>query len=209
MGIPVFNFDDFEAKFTRVRVKKNLFGFFLYDSRPTHEVIDRFTQKRHNWLDELAGFGNIYFFFPLRKAKEKGFENPSLEVAKLFDIEASKLPGIILFNILPESDAHNSKAVYFELDEAMFAGELHRIEKIFIELFQILNKCQRKNKQPDELLNAVREEVERLQRSEKVQPFVRYLKKGATVIFTDLPQKILTAMAEGFGKAIGEHAAKG
>lgn len=209
MGVPVFNLNDFEAKFAQVKDKRKLFGFFLYDNRPTHQVIERFTSERKDWLDELAGFGKIYFFFPLRKARSKGFENPSLEVAKLFDIRSSKLPGIVLFTLLPSSDAHTNKAVYFELDDEIFNDKPGRIEKTFNELFEILNKCQKKDKSPDELLEDVRNEVERLQKSEKIQPFVSYLKKGAAVLFIDLPEKMLKAMAEGFGKALGEKTVKG
>lgn len=208
MGVPIFNLDDFEAKFNELKNKKKLFGFFLYDSRPTHDVIERFTRERKDWLDELAGFGKIYFFFPLREGKSKGFENPSLEIARLFDIEAAKLPGIVLFTVLPPSEAQTNKVVYFHLDDKLFT-EHNRIEKIFNELFQILNRCQKDHKSAEQLLEDVRTAVESLQKSEKIQPFVQYLKKGAKTLFVDLPEKMLKAMAEGFGKALGEHTVKG
>lgn len=107
-GVPVLNFEDFEAKFAQLKNKRKLFGFLLYDSRPTNQVVEKFTQERYNWLDELAGFGKIYFFFPLRKAAPKIFENPSLEVAKFFNLDAGKLPGILLFTGFSSTESRRS-----------------------------------------------------------------------------------------------------
>jgi hypothetical protein len=211
MGVPVLNFEDFEAKFAQLKNKRKLFGFLLYDSRLTSQVVEKFTQERYNWLDELAGFGKIYFFIPLRKAAPKKFENPSLEVARFFNLDAGKLPGILLFTDFSPAEAHTNKAVYLELDKDLFADEANNvgeIENLFTSLFNIIRECQKDAKLPDVILEKVGERVEGLRRSQRVQPLIKYLKKGAKVLFIELPESILKAMAEGFGKALGERTAK-
>jgi hypothetical protein len=212
MGVPVLNFEDFEAKFAQLKDKRKLFGFLLYDSRLSNQVVEKFTQERYNWLDELAGFGRIYFFVPLRKAAPENFENPSLEVAKFFNLDAGKLPGILLFTDFSPTEAHTNKAVYLELDRELFADEannVEEIEKLFTSLFSIVKECQERAKLPDELLEEVGERIGGLRRSQMAQPLLKYLKRGAKVLFIELPESMLKAMAEGFGKALGERTARG
>jgi hypothetical protein len=209
MGVPVYSFDDFSNKFQELRQKKKLFGFFLYDSRPTHDVIEQFTRERHDWLDELAGFGKIYFFFPLRRSKSKEFENPSLEIAKLFDIEPAKLPGIALFSVLPESDAAENKVVFFQLDETIFGDKPQRVEGLFSQLFMLLNECQKSDKPSEELLEDVRLRIEHLRKTSKAGSVWHQFKRLAQAFVVGLPEKMLTAMAEGFGKSVADKAIKG
>ena len=209
MGVPVYSFDDFSNKFQDLRLKKKLFGFFLYDSRPTHEVIEQFTQKRHDWLDELAGFGKIYFFFPLRRSSSKEFENPSLEIARLFDIEPAKLPGIALFSVLPDSDAGENKVVFFQLNESIFRDQPQRVEDLFNQIFKVLNECQKSNKPSEQLLEDVRIRIEHLRRTSRVGSIWHQFKRLAEALVVSLPEKMLTAMAEGFGKSVADKAIKG
>jgi hypothetical protein len=160
-------------------------------------------------VDQLAGFGKIYFFFPLRKTTAKNFENPSLEIARLFDIPLGELPGIALFTVLPEANAQDNKVVFFRLDKRLFVDSPDGIENVFNALFQVLKQCQASGKSSEQLLDEVRLEIERLQKKFPKDSRWRYFKKISEAAFVTLPQKMLIAMAEGFGKSFADRAIKG
>ena len=208
MGVPVYNFNDFTEKFNKLKKQKSLCGFFLYDSSPTQKIIKNFTRKRADWLDELAGFGKIYFFFPLHRSESREFQNPSLKIAGIFNIPLKNLPCIILFNNLP-TRSKSPKFICFELEETLFTEEnTGNIQRVFEELFQILSSCQKTNKTPDQLLEEVRLEVEKLKRANKMQSRINFFKQSAKGLLIALPQKAILAIAEGFGKALGEQTMK-
>ncbi len=202
MGVPVTSFNDFQAKLKESRKKSVIFGFLLYDSRPSQKVVADFSQAQPEWIDELARSSKIYFFFPF-KTTGTGFANPSAEVARLFRIGLSRLPGVLLF-VPPGTDGklRSEHAVYLPLAAEDF-GDAEIYEPILIDLFELIRTTLRKTQVPHEVLVLIQAEVKRLRRRTAQRGFADHIRKGAQVMLFEIPRQLIDSIAEGLGKALG------
>ena len=73
MAAPVRNYKKFQRRLAQAKTSCDLFGFVLFDDRPTHAPIRRFCVDNFNWLDDLAGANKMKLFLPLQET-EVGFE---------------------------------------------------------------------------------------------------------------------------------------
>lgn len=206
MGVPVSSFDEFRDSLAKAKGRSVIFGFLLYDSRPSQEVVNRFAQQQAPWIDELARGAGIYFFFPF-KHEEGEFKNPSVEMARIFDLGASRLPGIILFAPPGEGGKVTRKnAVYIPLEEKDF-NDANTYEPIFIDLFELIRDSIAEKKESTKVLMHIKEELAKLRRKKAGRGFAANIRKGAHLIIFDIPKALYGPFAEGFGKALGEKAA--
>lgn len=206
MGVPVSTFNEFRESLSKAKGRSVIFGFLLYDSRPSQEVVNRFAQQQAPWIDELARGAGIYFFFPFKR-EEGEFRNPSVEIARIFDLGASRLPGVILF-APPEGDGKvtNKHAVYIPLEEQDF-NDANTYEPIFIDLFELIGDSIAQKKESGMVLMHIKEELAKLRRRKTQRGFAANIRKGAHLIIFDIPKAIYGPFAEGFGKALGEKTA--
>ena len=203
MGVPVSNFNEFQDKLISVKKKSTIFGLLLYDSRPSQKTIARFAQENPEWIDELARNAGIYFFFPF-KSDNKNFKNPSIELARMFKLGLSRLPGIVLF--APPDDTGKVAAkhfAYLPLEEQDF-NDANIYEPILDELFGLIRDSIDQHKKADAVLHHIKNELSRLRRTKNRRGFARYLRKGAHLVLVELPKSLLDTMAESMGKALAD-----
>ena len=206
MGVPVSNFDDFRAKLTTFSDRSAIFGFLLFDSRPSQKAINQFTQEQAAWIDELAKGAGIYFFFPFKREGES-FKNPSVEILRIFNLGVSRLPGIILFAPPGKDGKITSKhAVYIPLEEEDF-DDANVYEPIFIDLFELIRESIGQKKTSEAALQHIKNELAKLRKRRSKRGFAAYIRKGAHLVLFEIPRAIYGPFAEGFGRALGERAA--
>ena len=131
MGVAIASLDDFQKKFEERKDRSDLFGFFLFDERPSQRAVETFAEQQFPWLDRLAAAAQIFFFVFLRN--NPGWpdvvENPGLEVANMFDIRANQLPGIVLFTLdVKREDV--TKGSYLPLRTELFEADLQRFVSV-------------------------------------------------------------------------------
>ena len=206
MGVPVSSFDDFQTKLAQLQGRSVIFGFLLYDSRPSQQVVDRFAQEQAAWIDELARGAGIYFFFPFRH-EGADFQNPSVEIMRLFGLGVGRLPGIILF-APPKADGeiHQEHFVYLPLKEQDF-NDPSVYEPVLVELFELIRTGIENTETSHETLVYLDNEVRKLRRRKTQRGFAAYIRKGAHIVLVEFPMALSESFAEGFGKALGERAA--
>jgi len=206
MGVPVSSFDEFRSKLSAAQGRSIIFGFLLYDSRPSQQIVDHFTQEQAPWLDDLARGAGIHFFFPFKR-EGTDFKNPSVEIAGIFDLGLSRLPGIVLFAPPGEDGKVTGKhAVYIPLEEQDF-NDINIYEPIFIDLFQLIRDSINTKKKSELVLRQIKDQLAKLRRKKTQRGFAGNIRKGAHLILFDIPRAIYAPFAEGFGKALGERVA--
>lgn len=175
MGVAIANLDDFQRKFEERKDRSDLFGFFLFDERPSQRAVGTFANQQFPWLDRLAAAAQIFFFVFLRNNPDwpDVVENPGLEVASMFDIRANQLPGIVLFSL----DANREgvkKASYLPLKAELFEADLKRVEELFADVFSVIQECRAKSGDSATLLKCVEKEMNAIIRSESRRPIKTY-----------------------------------
>lgn len=208
MGVPVCSFDDFVEKLKNVEKRSAIFGFLLFDSRPSQDMVTHFTQNQGVWIDELARGAGIYFFFPLKSDGEE-YKNPSPSIARIFNVSPSRLPGIILF-APPGKDGRLQKAhaVYVPLEKEDF-NDPTVYEPIFMDLFEEIRLSMDENKTSSAVLKQIKERLVMLRKRKYKRGFARYIRKSAHLVFVELPKGLYDPMAQSFGKTLGERIAGG
>lgn len=209
----------------------NLYGFLLFDERPSHEPIERFAAKEFDWLDDLARSSQIILFVYVAKAKGRAakrarifevksgdqikrervilvqsrseIKNPSLEVARELGIEPKQLPGIAFFQGYPKDD---KKGIYFSLEAQLFENN-SEIERVFSEIFGLIQRCQQVSSSAGELYEKVREELRRMKRDERLRPVRAYLKTSLVRVIA-LPTTLIGVAGKSFVEAFAEAMAK-
>ena len=203
MGVPVSGFNEFRAKLSEVQGRSVIFGVLLYDSRPSQQIVNQFTQEQAPWIDDLARGAGIYFFFPFERESED-FKNPSVEIARIFRLGLARLPGIVLFVPPGEDGKVSSKhAVYIPLEEQDF-NDIAIYEPIFIDLFDLIRDSIEKHKKSELVLRHVKDELAKLRSRKNRRGFARYIRKRAHLIMFDLPKALYVPIAKSFGRALGE-----
>ncbi len=182
MGIAIASAMDFYDKFNRLKDKRDLFAFFLFDERPSHEAVERFADDEFDWLDGLAAAARIFFFIFLRRDQfAGGVYNPGLEVAKMFGIKPNQLPGVVLF-ILDKDGKIFTKGVFLPLETKLFTEDIKAVEEVFSDLFSLIQECREKSDNAEELLQNLSDEVASLKRKGKLRPLMNYLKTAALAV---------------------------
>ena len=208
MAIPISSFEDFRAKFAALKDSRDLFAFFLFDSRPSQKAVEQFADQQFDWLDNLAAASRIFFFIFLRSNPTEGrIENPSLEVARMFDIRPNQLPGIVLFALADDREGVG-EGVYLPLDASLFENDLPRVEQVFADLFSLIQECRGKTNNPAELFLRLREKVNSLRRREQFRPVAEYL-KGTLDSLIKLPTRLIDSVAKAFAEEAARRAAGG
>ena len=191
MGVAIANLDDFKKKFEERRDRSDLFGFFLFDERPSQRAVETFAEQQFPWLDRLAAAAQIFFFVFLRNNPDwpDVVENPGLEVANMFDIHANQLPGIVLFTLDAKRE-DVKKASYLPLRTELFEADLQRVEALFADVFSVIQECRTKSRDSATLLECVEKEVNGIIRSESRRPIKAYFGQAMRDL-RHLPGKLL------------------
>lgn len=203
MGVPVSSFNDFRKKLQDVKGKSIIFGFLLFDRRPSQKVINEFTQEQPPQIDELAKNAGIYFFFPFKNEGEN-FSNPSSRIAKAFNLGLSRLPGIVFF-APPDKSGKKNPVVYIPLKAKDF-NDSQNYETIFIDLFELIRESIANNRTSTEVLESIKNELVTLRNRDRRRGFSQYIRKGGHMIITDMPKGVLKALSEGAGRAMADKA---
>lgn len=200
MAVAISSFEQFEHKFEQLKYSRDLFAFFLFDDRPSHEAIERFAEDQFDWLDSLAASARIFFFVFIRRddTVQGNVANPSLEVARMFGIPPNRLPGVVLFT-LSEDQEGVSDGVYVPLKAKLFGEDIEHVEEVFSDIFTLIQECQGHGGKPAELLVDLQKRVKELERKERTRPVMKYLR--ATLVSTaGFPGKLLISMSEAFAQ---------
>ena len=202
MGVPVTSFDDFTKKLNRFQKGSPVFGFLVYDGRPSQRAVRKFAQRESTWIDDLARGAEIYFFYPHMRDKTK-FKNPSREIMNLFNLRSSRLPGIIFF-APPRVDGsvRTEHAVYVPLASADF-GEPSVYEPILDELFGMVRASVENAGTSHGALVAIHSHLGRLRRRRGWRGVADRLRKGARLVLFQAPAAVWAPVGEGIGKALG------
>lgn len=206
MGVPIFNFNDFERKFNILKEKRSIFGLLLYDSRLSHQAVADFAFTRRDWFDELAHGGDIYFFFPVRELSPNEFDNPSMRIASLFGILPNQLPGIIFFSYIPPAnEACNNVGIYLPISQDYFQNRQGDLEVFLSDIFSTIRECQldSQDRISSEMMDDLSRELNRVMQREKRFLVSKILGRKAAHIFS-IPEKVTQSFFEGLGKAIGD-----
>jgi hypothetical protein len=199
MAMPVSSYDDFERKFRHLRGNADLFGFLLFDDRPSHRVVSKFAEDNFPWLDQLAGAANMFFFVCIRENEYAILESPSLEVAKLFGILPRQLPGVVLFNFDDDND-RVSNGIFLPIAAKLFDEDSDHVEEVIANLFSLIDASRRESATPSELLYRIAQKLNTLSDREKRRLFIQYLKSVAQKL-SDLPSNFAAAAAEAIVKS--------
>jgi hypothetical protein len=235
----------------------NLYGFLLFDERPSHAPIERFVANDFDWLDDLARSAQIILFVYVAKPKGRiakrvrkievksgdqikserviliqsrgEVKNPSLVVARMLGIEPKQLPGIAFFQRLGDDKGEkgidfplkaeppkpllyrrredSEKGIYFPLKAELFEKNVVELERVFNELFGIIQRCQSASSSSEELYENVRQELRQMEREERLRPVLAYLKTSFVAIIA-LPTGIMEAASKTFVETFAEAMAR-
>ena len=62
MGVIIQSKEALEYALSRVKGRRKILGFLLFDERPSHEAIQHFADKQLAWLDDLAASASMFLF---------------------------------------------------------------------------------------------------------------------------------------------------
>ena len=167
MAAPVRNYKKFQRRLAQAKTSCDLFGFVLFDDRPTHAPIRRFCVDNFNWLDDLAGANKMKLFLPLQETevgfeqeatetavapkKEKrlndGYKNCSLRIAGEFNLTANQLPAFLFFT-LKEGQACVEHCAWLQFKPQAFAGEASEGQELLSDLFSAVTIARRSRNWP-------------------------------------------------------------
>lgn len=182
MAVPISSLDDFMNKLDARKTHSDLFAFFLFDERPSHQAIGRFANDEFEWLDSLAASARLFFFIFLRSDKyEGGVANPGLEVARMFGIRPNQLPGVVLF-IVSEDLKIVKDGVFLPLKARLFEEDIDAVEDVFSDLFTLIQNCRERSHSSKELLENLQNDVKGLRRRQHARPVFKYLEDTASAI---------------------------
>lgn len=206
MAIPMSNYPEFDRLIHDLWNKTPLFGLMLHDSRASHQPIADFLGENGRWLDELAMNSGIYILFPL-KPDAGSFTNPSAAIAKRFGLAANRLPGIILLATSENpADLPSNQFLYVPLDGVDFS-DFKEMENVLADLFAVVHDAIGQSRGDSELLDQVRRNLSLHRRKNRGRSLAKHLRSGAKIVLIKIPEKLLSAFAEGFGKALGSSVA--
>ena len=205
MAIPVNNYEEFDRLVNMLWKKTPLFGFVLHDSREGHKPVASFLKESAQWLDELAMQSGIFILFPLRK-RLGTFINPSPEIARKFGLSSKRLPGIILLTTGEDPEDLPSNHFLFIPLVATDFSDVKKMEATLSDLFSLVQETLRKEFRGHDALEEIRKQLSNRRKRKKKHSIIQSLRKGAQIVLIKIPEKFLSAFAEGLGKALGTSA---
>jgi hypothetical protein len=182
MALPINSSYDLAEQLDRLRRlppsrQPCLLGFFLFDDRRSHGAVLDFARRQYRWLNALAAANRMILFFFLPEADRVEYENadesvffgdrartianPSLEVARAFDLEPDDLPGVIFFTELDLNAQGPHDGVYWPIDAKLFADDAHEAEDKLAELFSAVQQACAVSTDATSRLAALQERVPR------------------------------------------------
>jgi hypothetical protein len=195
------------------------FGLLLFDERRSHQVVHDFAAGQFRWLDALARRARMILFLPVdpgtaQWAESGGdevvlvnthedFQNPSLEVAGRFAIDASDLPGLLFFSNLELTDAGANTGVYWPLSLDLFEDSAQKAEEEFSELFDFVQAAHRASTEPEDLLAELERKFQALDRQRQRRPIYSAIKFGLLRIV-----RFPGALVESMGIAYAQETAR-
>lgn len=202
----------------------SVLGFFLFDERQSHRVVQDFARRQFDWLDKLAASTGmvLFFFLPERDPVPDGgaesqilvtegdriVENPSLDVASRFGLAPLDLPGVVFFTELDLERAGPHDGVYWPLELELFEQDPRDAEDEFSRLFFVIQRARTEAANPGELLAALRRGFEAEERSERARPILAALRVGAVKLVT-FPGTLLEATSIAFGQELARRSLGG
>jgi hypothetical protein len=206
MAVPIRNERHFRRAIAQ-RPGRDLYAFLLFDSRPDHQPVQEFAIREFRWLDELAGSARMFLFLYIPNQSAGEQRNPSLNVARDFNILPNQLPGIVLFGRYGKqegsaADVIGTDGIYFPLKLELFDSEAGGIRDVIADLFSVIHECRKSSRNAEELMNRLRSEVAAMTRERRLRPLVMWL-RGGVIEIARLPKVVLESAATAFGTGLG------
>lgn len=199
MGVPLRNFAHFEDHFRNVKDDADLFAFLLYSSAEAHRPVAEFARTHIDFFNELAVSQKMYFYFFILK-KSNVDDNPSAEMAALFDVNLNELPGLVLFDRL---GVQEGKGIFFPIRNDLFKDS-QRAERRLMELFSQIGALRREADKSKELVSGLLQLLPTWKRQEQMAPIWDYA-AGQARLLKNLPSDLVTKMAEGVTRGLIGH----
>ena|SRR6266498_1793192 len=196
MGVPVTSYDDFRSKLEELLPQSDLFGFVLFDRRPTQRPVASFVLENVDWLSDMATAMDIFLFMPVIPPESPTASNPSLEVGALFGVFPRELPGILLFT----SDLQK-RGVYLPLKPDLFTSDVQHVEELLSGIAGAVQACRAQSASKDAILSCLSERVNHMKTAERRKVFVDYLADTAKAVLT-FPQEFIKALADAVAKGM-------
>lgn len=191
MGVEIRNRKDFEAKFRKLKDKRDLFAFLLFDERPSQQAVGEFANQNFPWLDGLARMAKVFFFIFLKRNPDwEDTENPGPEVGRMFGIKPNQLPGVLIFSLTEDREGV-SAGVYLPIHNNLFEGDFQRVEEVFSDLFSLIANVQRQGGTPQDKLARLKGDVAGLQRRQRLYQY----RRGAVETLKELPGKLMDSLS--------------
>lgn len=200
----ISNYEKFYIQYEVLKDKSRLFAFILFDDRPTHKQVGDYVFRSFDWINSLVESADMFGFAFVRDVSffSDRSINPSLRVAAHFGITPDRLPGIILFTMLPKRKSIQ-KGVYLPIKANLFSQEPQIIEDVFAGLFGVCQEVLVKTHDDKHLMTELQKGVSAIKRKQKIQPIYKYL--GARLeALTKLPDKVVEAVADSFGENLAK-----
>jgi hypothetical protein len=197
MAVAVSSFDEFASHYEHASKHTDLFAFFLYSNRKSHDVVDLFASNQFSFLDELAVTQRL-FFYVFKVGGGGATFNPAGTVTRLFNISMSQLPGVLVFG--PSKDFASAKGIFFPIHADLFA-ETTRAENRLNQLFDAIGEVRSIPNENGELIEALAKALPKWSARERWRPVLDYV-LGQTRRLVNLPSNLVEKMAEGFAKGL-------
>jgi hypothetical protein len=187
------------------RASCDLFGFLLFDDRPSHEPVRSFCSSNFKWLDALADSNRLVLFLPIRATArrvgaawacaeaEDGYQNCSLEIADQFHLGPNQLPAFLLFTLKDGSELCVEHSVWLQFKPEAFSGDAIDGQDLISDLFSAVNAARRR-KLPHELILKLQGEIDRVKQAQSMRPLKKWIRRQALNL-QDLPSDIARTLA--------------
>jgi hypothetical protein len=197
--------------------RPSLLAFFLFDERRSHQIVQDFARQQFSWLDRLAASNRMILFFFLPEGApdsetleeeifvaygEQTVANPSLEVARRFELRPDELPGVVFFTELDVTQPGPHEGVFWPLKPELFEGDAREAENAFSHLFSLVQGARAEAGDPTPLLATLRRKIEMEHSAEPSKPVVADTRRGALKAVTfrgALSEATRFAFAQGLG----------
>jgi hypothetical protein len=191
MAARVDNYKIFRQKLNQLRATHDLFGFVLFDDRPSHRLVRDFCNSHFSWLDTLADSNGLTLFVPLAESADiaDGYQNSSLEIARDFQLRPNQLPAFLFFTLGKDGQTCVESCVWLQFKANVFSGDANDGEEFISDLFSAVSDSRRKQT-PNDLILKLKAEIDRVQRTRQMRPLKRWI-KNAAVSLEDLPADIV------------------
>jgi hypothetical protein len=138
------------------------------------------------------------YFYIFQLKKRNAFSNPTAEMAKLFGIPMSNLPGILVFT--GAESIKRSNGIFFPIHVELFRDRV-RAESRLTELFDTIGRLRTTNSDRDDLILALGSALRRWRANDRWRPVWDYAARQSGRL-VNLPSDLAKKLAEGFAKGL-------